>query len=105
VIDNAIKYTDTSGRVTVTLKTAEDQHVAIEVSDTGSGISPVDLPRIFERFYRAADRNARKDAGNGLGLAIVKSIVERHHGSVSVESKLGSGSKFLLKLPLRQPEK
>ncbi|MEN8242435.1 MAG: ATP-binding protein, partial [Chloroflexota bacterium] len=63
---------------------------------------PVDLPRLFERFFRAADRKTREQRGSGLGLAIVKSIAERHGGSIQVESQLGRGSTFTLRIPLRQ---
>ncbi|RLC59358.1 MAG: PAS domain-containing sensor histidine kinase, partial [Chloroflexi bacterium] len=67
-------------------------------ADTGSGIDPLDLPRIFERFFKA-DR-ARQRGGTGLGLAIVKHTVEAHGGSIGVDSQLGAGSVFRLSLPL-----
>lgn len=104
LIDNAIKYSDTNGEVHVTLKQIDNGRVAIEVKDNGIGISPVDLPRLFERFYRAAGRKAVEESGIGLGLAIVKSIAERHHGSVSADSQLGKGSTFTLILPISQPK-
>ncbi len=102
LVDNAIKYTEVGGKVNVVVK--EDSETAIfEVNDTGIGISPVDLPRLFERFYRAVGRKSRQQRGSGLGLTIAKSIAERHGGSIRVESQLGKGSKFVLSVPLRQP--
>jgi signal transduction histidine kinase len=92
LIDNAIKYTRPGGKVTVTLK-EQDGDIVGSVEDTGVGISPEDLPKIFDEFYRA--ENARKMAqGTGLGLSIVKQVVDRNGGQLDVESELGVGSKF-----------
>ncbi len=104
LIENAIKYTDPGGEVIIGLKMEPDQFIAIEIQDTGAGISPVDMPRLFERFYRGATRMALKERGSGLGLAIVKSIAERHHGTVSAKSQLGKGSVFTLRIPIKQPK-
>ena len=104
VIDNAIKFTEGGGAVTVSMR-MELEYAVIEVKDTGAGVSPVDLPRLFERFYRGVDRQLKTDAGSGLGLAIVKSIIERHNGKISVDSRLGAGSTFTLRIPLRQDKK
>ena len=70
------------------------------MSDTGIGISPEDLPHIFERFYRADRARSRNRGGSGLGLAIVQSIVQEHQGSIEVESTLGKGSTFTVRLPV-----
>jgi PAS domain S-box-containing protein len=105
LIENAIKYTDTGGNVEVALIQDNDDFVSFIVRDDGIGIAPVDIPRLFERFFRAAGRKTREQRGSGLGLAIVKSIAERHGGSIMVESQLGRGSTFTLRIPLRQPEK
>lgn len=102
LIENAIKYTDTSGKVEVALIQENEEFVSFLVKDDGIGISPVDIPRLFERFFRAAGRKTREQRGSGLGLAIVKSIAERHGGSIHVESHLGRGSIFTLRIPLRQ---
>ena len=75
--------------------------VVFEVNDTGIGIAPLDLPRLFEKFYRSGRREAYQQRGTGLGLAIVKSIAERHNGRVWVESQLGKGSTFYLEIPIR----
>ncbi|HEX5216577.1 MAG TPA: ATP-binding protein [Vicinamibacterales bacterium] len=100
LIHNALKFTPPSGTITVAA-TCLDGAVRISVSDTGSGIDPADLPRIFERFY-VADR-ARSRRGTGLGLAIVKHVVRAHGGRVWVESTLGRGSRFTIEIPYREP--
>jgi len=92
LLDNALKFTPTGGNVTVSLKQVANQ-VLLQVRDTGIGITPEDLPHIFERFYRGRSHNA---GGSGLGLAIVKSIIEAHGGQVGVESTVGQGTLFSL---------
>ena len=104
LLDNAIKYTDTGGKVGLHVN-ARQERLVFEVSDTGIGIAPVDLPRLFEKFFRAGQKEAVKRHGTGLGLAIVKSIAERHGGQVWVESQLGKGSTFYFSIPLRQPKR
>jgi two-component system phosphate regulon sensor histidine kinase PhoR len=99
LIENAIKYTPTGGQVRVKLQ-PQGNEVVFEVHDTGIGIAPLDLPRLFERFYRSTRREAYAQRGTSLGLAIVKSIAERHEGRVWVESQLGKGSIFFLEVPL-----
>jgi two-component system phosphate regulon sensor histidine kinase PhoR len=96
VIHNALKFTPSGGSVHVSAGLA-DSGVTVRVSDTGVGIAPEDLPRIFERFYKA-DR-ARGSGGTGLGLAVVKHTVEAHGGTVSVQSELGHGSTFSFSIP------
>jgi two-component system, OmpR family, phosphate regulon sensor histidine kinase PhoR len=98
LIDNAVKYNRKEGRVTVRAFQDADG-VKIEVADTGIGIEPADLARIFERFYRVDKSRARESGGSGLGLSIAKHAVERHGGRIEVESALGQGSKFTLILP------
>ncbi len=105
LIENAIKYTEAGGKVQISVVVRrENEDVLMTVRDNGIGIAPVDMPRLFERFYRAAGRKARQQRGSGLGLTIVKSIAERHGGTVTVESQLGQGSVFELIIPLRQPK-
>jgi len=101
LVDNAIIYTEPRGKVTVKVEPDKDQMV-FSVIDTGIGIAPVDIPRIFEKFYRGGQKEAKKHQGTGLGLAIVKSIAERHKGRVWVESQLGKGSTFHMAIPFRQ---
>ncbi len=104
LVENALKYTPEGGRVTVHLR-PEGESVIFEIQDTGIGIAPSDLPRLFEKFYRARQREARAQYGSGLGLAIVRSIAEQHGGKVWVESELGKGSTFYLQIPLKQKQK
>ncbi|RPI20338.1 MAG: PAS domain S-box protein, partial [Chloroflexota bacterium] len=104
LVENAIKYTAVGGQVKVRL---ENRHatVLVEIHDTGIGIAPLDLPHLFEKFYRSGRREAYQQRGTGLGLAIVKSIAERHGGRVWVDSQLGKGSVFSLEVPCEQFQK
>jgi two-component system, OmpR family, phosphate regulon sensor histidine kinase PhoR len=104
LVDNALKYTPVGGKVNIRLEQREG-NVIFEVSDTGIGVAPLDLPRVFEKFYRSGRREAYNQRGSGLGLAIVKSIVERHGGKVWVESQLGKGSRFFILIPLERAAK
>ncbi|MBI9046466.1 MAG: HAMP domain-containing protein, partial [Anaerolineaceae bacterium] len=105
LIDNAIKFSKIGGSINVFLRSGKDASIVFEVRDEGRGISPVDLPHIFEKFYRSKQNDDNKTKGTGLGLAIVKTIAERHGGEVWAESKLGSGSSFFLGLPLKPDAK
>jgi signal transduction histidine kinase len=78
--------------------------VVFEVRDTGIGIAPLDIPRLFDRFFHSSRREGFYQRGSSLGLAIVKSIAERHQGKVWVDSQLGRGSTFFLELPAYRPE-
>ncbi|HVP20710.1 MAG TPA: ATP-binding protein [Anaerolineaceae bacterium] len=99
LVENAIKYSNVKGTVKVSIQPRPNSVVFI-VQDNGIGIAPLDLPRVFEKFYRSGRREAHQQRGSGLGLAIVKSVAERHNGKVSVESQLGKGSTFYLEIPL-----
>jgi signal transduction histidine kinase len=110
LLDNAAKYTRPDGEITCTLRT-EAGWAVLEVRDTGIGIHPDDLPHIFERFYRADRAHGRSELeaaagvkqavpGSGLGLAIARQIVEDAGGTLTVESALGEGSCFTVRLPL-----
>lgn len=101
LMENAIKYTPPGNEIWVRISTRKDR-ILFAFQDSGIGISSVDIPRLFEKFYRSADREAKKQSGTGLGLAIVKSIAERHGGRVWVESKLGKGSVFFFEIPIQQ---
>lgn len=98
LLDNAIAYTE-EGTITVRLATQDDAAV-IEVADTGIGIPARDQERIFERFYRVDKARSREEGGTGLGLALVRHAVNRTGGSISVESELGKGSTFTVRIPL-----
>jgi len=101
--ENAIKYTQEGGNVTIRVASTPDT-LTFEVCDTGIGIPADDMPRLFEKFHRGSQREARAQHGTGLGLAIVHSIAERHGGRVWVESQPGKGSTFFLQIPLAQPK-
>ncbi|MGD0751287.1 MAG: PAS domain-containing sensor histidine kinase [Anaerolineales bacterium] len=98
LVENALKYTSEHGSVTLRIKTVS-QGLQFEVQDTGIGIAPADLPRLFEKYFRGSQREARAQRGSGLGLAIVRSIAELHGGKVWVESVLGQGSTFYMLIP------
>jgi len=102
LVENAIKYTRSEGKILVRIQ-VQHQGVVFDVMDNGIGVSPMDLPRLFEKFYRGAQQVSKDQRGTGLGLAIVKSIAERHGGRVWAESQLGKGSVFHLAIPVRQP--
>ncbi|MES1245390.1 MAG: ATP-binding protein [Acidobacteriota bacterium] len=97
--DNAVKYNSPKGCVKLRLFQS-DGHAVIEVADSGIGIPQDALARIFERFYRVDKGRSREEGGTGLGLAIVKHVAQAHGGQVEVESRIGKGSTFRVKLPL-----
>lgn len=99
LLGNALKFTSRGGEVRVAATAGSDGAARIEVADTGVGIHPAELPHIFERFYRGAQANEARGTGSGLGLSIVKSIVDMHHGTIEVESRVGHGSRFVITLP------
>ncbi len=102
LLDNAIKYTEVGGKVRMECYTEGDQ-IILRVSDSGIGIVPSEQALLFEKFYRGSNI-PEAEPGTGLGLSIVKSIVENHNGRIWVESKLGSGSTFIVVLPTASQE-
>lgn len=101
LLTNAIHYNREGGEVRLATVVAEER-AKLDVQDTGPGIAPEDLPRVFNRFYRADPARARSQGRAGLGLAISKAIVDAHEGSLEVESQVGVGSTFTLTLPVAQ---
>ncbi len=99
LLTNAIQYNRNGGEVRVKLE-SQDGLAVLTISDTGQGIGPENLPRIFERFYRA-DQSRTGSGNSGLGLSICKAIVEAHGGTIDVSSEYGAGSVFTVRLPLR----
>ena len=101
LIDNAIRYTPSGGRVTVSLWTDPERNLAVgAVSDTGIGIPADEIPRIFEEFYRTEEGKRMQETGTGLGLPIVRQVVETYGGSIEVESEVGRGTTFRFTLPI-----
>ena len=98
LVDNAIKYTPEGGAVLVRLEKFDNARAVFAVMDSGIGIAPEDLDKVFERFYRVDKARSREMGGNGLGLAIAAEIVKLHDGKISVASKLGEGTKFTVEL-------
>ena len=120
LIENGIKYTEEGGFIHITLVKEykaplknqpngvgeeKEEFVKIIVSDTGIGIAKEDQERIFDRFFRVDKARSREEGGSGLGLSICKWIVEAHHGEIKVESELGKGSSFIVKLPFFSPHR
>lgn len=98
LLSNAARYTPAGGRIEIRCSAQADQAV-IEISDTGIGIAEQDLPHVFSRFWRADAARATATGGLGIGLAVTKEIVERHRGTIGVESAWGSGTRFTIRLP------
>ncbi len=98
LLDNAVTHTPEGGRVTVSAHALADA-VEVQVADTGPGIAPDDLPRVFDRFYRADPSRSRSTGGTGLGLTIARRLVEAHGGSIEADSVVGRGSRFIIRLP------
>ncbi|MDH3999004.1 MAG: ATP-binding protein, partial [Desulfuromonadales bacterium] len=103
LISNGIKYSKEQKKLIISLSMAEG-FAQVDIADTGIGISSEHLPHIFDRFYRVDKARNRMDGGTGLGLSIVKWIVEAHGGAISVESQVGRGSTFSVRLPLEGPQ-
>jgi two-component system phosphate regulon sensor histidine kinase PhoR len=102
LVDNAVKYSPAGARVVVRGR-QDGEDVALEVEDSGAGIAPEHLPRIFEKFYMVDGGINRRVGGTGVGLYLVREIVRLHHGSVAVRSRPGEGSVFSVRLPRRFP--
>ena len=98
ILNNAIKYSPDGGKITVSMKTTDDQMI-LSVSDQGLGIPKQDLPKIFDRFYRVDRARSRAQGGTGLGLAIAKEIIKQHKGFIWAKSEYGKGSIFTIVLP------
>ena len=101
LVTNAVRYTPDGGRIGVEWQVVAGEG-RLTVRDTGVGIAPEHLPRLTERFYRVAGGRSRVDGGTGLGLAIVKHVMQHHDGTLHIESRLGEGSAFSLRLPAKR---
>ena len=104
LIGNAVKYTPAGGRITVTAGTdATAQKITWTVVDTGIGIPAAERPRLFRRFYRASTALDRRIPGTGLGLVIIRTIIEHHHGTITLADHRGPGTTFVVELPTKPP--
>jgi two-component system sensor histidine kinase BaeS len=99
LVSNAVRHTPAGGAVTIRSGVA-DGRLTIEVADTGTGIDAADLPKIFDRFWRADGSRTRSTGGSGLGLAIARKLAEAHGGTISVSSTAGAGSTFTVRMPV-----
>jgi len=98
LVGNALRHTPDGGRVEVRAR-RDGARVEVIVADTGDGIRPEDLPRVFERFYRGEKSRSRATGGAGLGLAIARGIIQAHGGEIRLESSPGAGTRFIFWLP------
>jgi two-component system phosphate regulon sensor histidine kinase PhoR len=99
LLTNAVRYTPAGGHIALRWRWRDDGGAVIEVIDDGIGVAREHIPRLTERFYRVDGSRSRETGGTGLGLAIVKHVVQRHGGSIEIESEPGKGSTFRLVLP------
>lgn len=99
ILENAVRYSQEPAKIDITIEATPTEY-CVRFQDRGIGISEIDLPQIFERFYTVDKARSRKKGGSGLGLSIVKTVLEKHRGKVSVSSELGRGSLFSLHLPI-----
>lgn len=104
LMSNALRYTPEGGKVLVSVSRTRSD-VSVSVQDTGIGIAKEDIPRVFSRFWRSDASRERVAGGLGVGLALTKEIVDRHNGTISVDSELGMGTKFTITLPITHDEK
>jgi heavy metal sensor kinase len=102
LVDNAVKYTAAGGSIHLTIE-REDQWAKVVMEDTGIGIPAEALPHIFDRFYRVDKARSLDDAGGGLGLSICQWVAQAHGGRITAQSRVGSGSTFIVSLPVSQP--
>ena len=103
LLSNAIKFTPENGKITINAKLM-DHHIQIAVSDTGIGIKPEDMEKLFEAFRQVDGSYARRYEGTGLGLILTKRLIELHGGKIWVKSMYGKGSTFTFTLPLKPPK-
>lgn len=102
LVSNAVKYTPSKGEINVRVYRKDDNFIKFEIEDTGIGISKKNINSIFNRFYRVEDQTGVGNNGSGIGLHLTKSLVEMHHGEISVQSELGKGSCFMFVLPFKE---
>lgn len=100
LLDNALKYTPEGGQVEIELQVDQTRHSILTVADSGIGIAPNEVPKVFDRFFRSDQARSRESTrGAGLGLSISKSIIEAHGGEIVCQSEIGKGTRFVVCLP------
>ena len=99
LLTNALRYTPRQGKIHIQVL-RKDQEVEVRVADSGPGISPEEIPHLFERFYRGDRARSRRQGGSGLGLAISKQLIEAHRGRIWAENDPRGGAIFVIRLPL-----
>ena len=99
LLENALQYTPEGGKVSLTLS-KHNRFALVKVRDTGIGISPEQIPKVFDRFWRADKARSRREGGTGLGLSIVQTIAQRHGGKITVTSEVNVGSCFEVRIPI-----
>jgi signal transduction histidine kinase len=104
IIENAIRYSPSKGKVLITVESFENQWVRFKIQDEGPGLAEEDLSRIFERFYRVDPSRTREQEGSGLGLAIARSIIVQHNGKIWAESQPGEGLSVIFEVPVASSE-
>lgn len=105
ILDNAVKFTPSGGKISISAVQDNTGLVVVKVTDTGMGIQKSEIPRLGERFYRADKTRSRELGGTGLGLSIVKHLVKAHNGSIDIESQVGKGTAVSLTFPINQAQK
>jgi PAS domain S-box-containing protein len=101
LLSNAFKFTPSGGRITVTLQLTQEGDIELSVADTGIGIAPEDIPKLMQPFVQLDNVYKRKTSGSGLGLAIVRSLVEKHGGTIAIDSALEKGTRITVRLPAK----
>ena len=105
ILDNAVKFTPSGGKISITALQDEKGFVVVKVIDTGIGIQKSEIPRLGERFYRVDRARSRELGGTGLGLSIVKHLMKAHNGSIDIESQVGKGTTVSLTFPQNRAPK
>jgi two-component system phosphate regulon sensor histidine kinase PhoR len=100
ILDNAVKFTPSGGKISISAVRDDSGFVVVKVTDTGMGIQKSEIPRLGERFYRADKTRSRELGGTGLGLSIVKHLMKAHNGSIDIESQVGKGTTVSLAFPI-----
>jgi len=105
ILDNAVKFTPSGGKISISAVQNDSGFVVVKVTDTGMGIQKSEIPRLGERFYRVDKTRSRELGGTGLGLSIVKHLMKAHNGSIDIESQVGKSTTVSLAFPINRVSK